>query len=481
MKTIYPLLLLSISTLSFSQNWNLVNQNKTVFFQHSDSTSITNTIVIDSTLMNGTNTNYYTGYAFKYCDTCQGFSNQTPIIYRYAKELLGFTIEEDVLNNQYKLDNNAVQQHSQLNDNWVFNTNLNATLVNTTEQLILGVLDSIKIIQLSNTDTIIISKNNGVVRYPDFENTGKHYEMVGYHEGQNSFGEYLPNFWSTYNFNVGNSYSYLSHTVDSEYYSETKRTIKILSKTIIGDSITLTVKNLAYTVINYSGYYPDTPPYSYKHYYNATESTYATNYINRVENCFGISKTYTTPQNLFYPTGTLTSEYPENVNYQFIGSRTINSSTFGKLKRGVYLSEYNDSLFSVTEGMLYGSDLDFGNNIGLTKVDILTFSPTSSDFLTGSIINGDTTGTVYNFPDDLGFEENTIVNTLEFYPNPANHDITFKTELAVLEIYSSTGQLVMTIKKPTPSINISHLKKGLYYLKGIDLESNSVNSKLIIN
>ena len=112
------------------------------------------------------------------------------------------------LNNQYNLDNNTIKQHAQLNDNWAYNTSLNATIVNTSEQLILGVLDSIKTIELSNSDTITISKNFGVIRYPDFENLGTYYQMVGYHEGQNSYGDYLPNFWRIYDFNVGDIFSY---------------------------------------------------------------------------------------------------------------------------------------------------------------------------------------------------------------------------------------------------------------------------------
>ena len=113
MKTILISTLFLLTSLSsFSQNWHLVNENRTVFFQHSDSSNITNTIVIDSSEVNGNNTNYFTGYAFKYCDTCDGFTTYQPILYRYAKELLGFNIEDDITNNQYNLDENTIKQHA---------------------------------------------------------------------------------------------------------------------------------------------------------------------------------------------------------------------------------------------------------------------------------------------------------------------------------------------------------------------------------
>jgi hypothetical protein len=480
MKTIYTLLLLFISTLSFSQNWNLVNQNKSVFFKHSDSTNITNTIVIDSNLINGSNTNYYTGYAFKYCDTCQGFNYYEPIIYRYAKELLGFIIEDDVTNNQYNLDNNTIKQHSQVNDNWAFNTSLNATLINTTEQLILGVLDSIKIIHLSNTDTIIISKNYGIIRYPDFKNAGKYFEMVGYHEGQNSFGDYLPNFWRTYDFNVGDKLSYHEFYSEQEYYIITVTTFEILTKEIIGDTLKFISKKLSTSNLTNTVQF-DQEPTTYQNYIVNSTSV---NHTNNFENSFGVNNSANhsfTSGNL--PGGISISQPGFNTPLLH-GARFVNDPIFGLVKQITTLTAISDSLYKsrdITYNIGQEEKIQYGNSKGLLKDGAVYLGPAITTQLIGTIINGDTTGTVYSFPDDLGFEQNTIANTLEFYPNPAHHDIIFKTELAILKIYSITGQLVMSIKKPIPSINISHLKKGLYYLKGIDIESNSVNSKLIIN
>jgi hypothetical protein len=468
MKTIYTLLFLCISTLSFSQNWNVVNQNKTVFFKHSDSTSITNTIVIDSTIINGLNTSYYTGYAFKYCDTCQ-----VGAIYRYAKELLGFTIEDDVTNNQYNLDNNTIKQHSQVNDNWAFNSNLTATTINTTEQLVLGVLDSIKTIELSNTDTIIISKNNGIIRYPDFENTGKHYEMVGYHEGQNSFGEYLPNFWRTYDFNVGDVLSYHIQFIDGWCNENYTASVKIIDNLSNGD----TIKFLVRTLYNYHASATGQDGCSSSsHTHNSLNTILVINDKRRYENLYGVQFIDTTLSAMTNTNPIMNYYY--NYNSEYVGASHFQHPIFGTTKRIHHLNTPSDSTFQLTE---FNHIKYFSNTFGTTLLSPLP--SVSGDYyseLVGAIINGDTTGTVYNFPDDLGFEENTIANTLEFYPNPANQDITFKTELAVLEIYSSTRQLVMTINQPYQVIDVSELPQGLYFIKGIDFENTSYTSKLII-
>lgn len=472
MKTIYTILIISISTISFSQNWNLVNQNKIVFFQHSDSTNITNTIVIDSTLINGINTNYYTGYAFKYCDTCQGFSYYEPIIYRYAKELLGFTIENDIINNQYNLDNNTIKQHSQLNDTWAFNTNLNATVINATEQLILGVLDSVKTIQLSNTDTIIISKNNGVIRYPDFENTGKYYELVGYHEGQNSFGEYLPNFWRIYDFNVGDVLSYDVHISSQCHYDHYNASVKIIDNLSSGDSLTFRVKTL-FSFYSWSS----EPGCEYDSYtYNNTHIINAVNDKKRYENTFGkqsVDNTFNLMNNVYPIMASWFSDTPE-----IIGSKHFEDPLFGTTKRIYYFIPEGDSLL---KGIEYSHDLYLSDKFGAILLDpnpILGDIYTS--LLVGAIINGDTTGTVYNFPDDLGFEEKSIQNQLSFYPNPTINQITINTKLSNLKIYSNLGQLVLELNQPNRVIDVSQLLQGLYFIKGTDFKAKSYASKLII-
>jgi len=490
MKTIYILVLLSISTLSFSQNWNLVNPNKTVFFQHSDSSNITNTIIIDSTLINGLNTNYYTGYAFKYCDTCQGFSTQTPIIYRFAKELLGFSIENDVINNQYNLDVNTIKQHAQLNDTWGFNISLNATTISTTEQLVLGILDSIKIIQLSNTDTIIISKNNGVIRYPDFENTGKYYELVGYHGGQDSYGDYLPNFWRTYDFNVGDVFCYTTKNSDSgilEFLTENIK-IKILSNISTTDTIRYIIKKLIKKTIQYG--FIENANYTYSTL-NHIDTITLSNCTKLTENTFGIrlrngnisfcsntspffNSTYNNPD---YHTNTAyyeTSTNINNTNYINNGNAIFPNEN-GKTTQ--YFEQYGDSLLTQHE---YITNVSYNyNNYGFTSQRLTDFEYQYTNFLIGTIINADTTGTIYNFPDDLGFKENTSPNTLKFYPNPATTQIIINKELSNLKIFNNLGQLILNLNHPNKIIDVRDLSLGFYFIRAADFENHTYTSKLI--
>ena len=397
----------------------------------------------------------------------------------YYHEVIGFNIEDDVTNNQYKLDENIIKQHSSLNHSWAFNSILTATVVAKSEIEILGVLDSVKTIELSNSDTIIISKNYGVIRYPDFENSNKYYSMKGYHEGQASYGEYLPNFWRTYDFNVGDIYSFKLNTLAYEYTAETYSTMKVLSKAIIGDTIKITTRRLYNYQFNATNSFP-TELEDYQYYSNTIETTFMTNNVNRIENCFGICNYHNVTNDLFYPSNTLGSGY-SFFGDNFIGTRTVTNSIFGTTKRGLSLGEIGDSLFSVHEGVNYGSNLDFGPNIGLLKIDILTLSPTSNSYLVGAVINGDTTGTIYNFPDDLGFEELQQKKQLHIYPNPATNQINIDGHFNQVLIYNSIGKIVLNIPKPSNKINISILPKGLYFVKALTLDNDIYTSGLILN
>ncbi|MBK9193095.1 MAG: hypothetical protein IPM77_17240 [Crocinitomicaceae bacterium] len=55
---------------SFSQNWNLIDAEKTFFYKHVDSLYITNTIDVDSTQISGSDTLYFIHTTIKICDTC---------------------------------------------------------------------------------------------------------------------------------------------------------------------------------------------------------------------------------------------------------------------------------------------------------------------------------------------------------------------------------------------------------------------------
>lgn len=92
-------------------------------------------------------------------------------------EFLGFEIILDNENDNYIWDSKTLKHHADVGETWNFTSDIIATTVSIGEQEIFGEMDSIKTIVLSTNDTIVLSQNKGLIRYPDFENQGKYYEL----------------------------------------------------------------------------------------------------------------------------------------------------------------------------------------------------------------------------------------------------------------------------------------------------------------
>ena len=250
MKTSLLIALSVILTIQLNaQNWEILNPNKTYFYRHSDSLHIGNTIHIDSVSTNESFESFYTAYKYKECDTCTVYPDgmnewNTTLIYRYATEFLGFEVLKDNINDNYVFDGKVLKHHSSVGASWNFTSEITATTVSISQAELFGEIDSIKTMVLSSNDTIILSQNKGLIRYPDFENEGKYFELGGYHEGQNSYGEYAPNFWTTYDFEVGDSYCYLVYVCEPDFGEIDYCQLDIIEKQINGDTLTYLIREL---------------------------------------------------------------------------------------------------------------------------------------------------------------------------------------------------------------------------------------------
>ncbi|MGV6861115.1 MAG: T9SS type A sorting domain-containing protein [Putridiphycobacter sp.] len=479
------ILLLALSVFvinfSFAQDWSVINPNRTVFFQHSDSAYISNTIVVDSTDVLGMDSTFYTGYAFKYCDTCQGFSLAQPIIYRYAKELLGFSITHSSSHQNYILDEDTIYHHAQLSDSWDFNASQTASVVAVGETSILGVTDSIKTIELSTNDTIILSKNYGVIRYPDFENPGAYYDMVGYHEGQNSFGDYLPNFWRTYDFNVGDVFYYSGngYSVNFDVSSFTKKSIvTILEVLTSGDTIKYKV--------GYHGY--KKMPY-YTSVIDTVDYFYLVNYIELNENSFGVTgvQSYLDPpldfQNFykFFFVGNLYNPLNTGTPKTQI-SKPVFSSVYGVGKEIYYCKVLTDSLLKFEDMSDSGTGkLELFNGIGRKYQTYQIFEIMDNDYLEGAIIYGDTLGQVFTIPDDIGVKELVLDNSLDIYPNPTTNLIYLPQAFKTVSVFTTLGQKNLEVNTGDTILDLSALPKGIYLIQAVDQNGTVYQSKIIKN
>ena len=78
------------------------------------------------------------------------------------------------------------------------------------------------------------------------------------------------------------------------------------------------------------------------------------------------------------------------------------------------------------------------------------------------------------------YDDNNIENILEVYPVPAYDILNIKSEnINVINIYDMKGQLVMKLNGDT-QINVSTLASGIYFIEGIDVNSNVKTNTIII-
>lgn len=89
----------------------------------------------------------------------------------------------------------------------------------------------------------------------------------------------------------------------------------------------------------------------------------------------------------------------------------------------------------------------------------------------------------------LSTNHNSLIKNIKIYPNPSNGNITISNiqniELKTLEVYSVLGKLINQIPMHQNSteikLDLSHLNKGIYLLKTLNIQGASHTQKLVID
>jgi len=482
MKTSIFLVVFFTCLNSFGQNWNLLVSNKTYFYQHTDSTFISNVVHVDSLDISGLDTSYHLNRKIIKCDTCTVIPNNSNdgfLYHGYAKEFFGYTVDFDNTNDYYLVDGGIIKHNAQLAGNWLFSTGITATIISVGEESIMGNTDSVKTIELTGGDTIKISKNNGVIRYPDLSNPPEFYELVGYHENQLSFGEYLPNFWRTYDFSVNDKFSYYLESWIIDNKTLYKITLEILEDLSTSTKKEFVVRMLG--TVNYENGWSSQPIFtsSTVNLLDTISLEYSPNALEELYS--GISTFYHSDNEdmTLYPHLFTNNFFAPSTQF---GSPEIQVGTqgyygqFGNSKETQQYVGIGDSLFYITNWFNYNSF--FSNEFGRTQQIWFDFEWLGDHRLEGAIVDGDTTGNVYHFNEDIGF--NNYENALSFYPNPAKDFIKFQGNFDQIQIFSIEGKLIRSINQPNGLLNIQDLNSGLYILQGKNTIGEVYVGKLIV-
>ncbi len=377
MKKIIILLIVAafFSINCFSQNWNPINKEETLNYSIKGD-SINSSIWVDSvTYRYGVDSVLHLNKTLQIGGRYKMFGNY--YVFKHSFLLAEIEFKHD---GSYSLKNEQVQFFiNPFKNSWIFDSinNITATIKFAKDSLVFNSLDSIKNIKLSNGDTIIISKNHGILKFPLFDDNHQHIKLIGI-EGRNE-GFITPYFNDVFNFQIGDVFEYDIEDQPSPHFSgdQTKKQITILEKETLVDTFlyvvsTIEKKNTTENSSIVYSKYNDTIIYAKKDYafldkniYKfLEEEIYCSNSFFRIVPS-GFNKTYSTYTRYHNSTTQL---------YQ------VTTDTFS----------YNHFFDDLVGGCFWSDENEYGSGVGLINhsVSYNTYYNRSVTKLIGCIKNG---------------------------------------------------------------------------------------------
>ena len=463
-----------IPIILFAQNWSPIRVNEKMNYQHSDSGYISHTIWVDSSFSVGGDTIFYLNRIVK------DVPGNPEIALRNQPQFLLETMTKDIFG-MYSFINPEhymIITNGTVGTNWTFDQSngIGATISELIYEEIFGVMDSVKVINLSNGNEIRLSQNFGILKFPDFENGGN-YNLVGIQGTE--YGESVPGFLEIFDFEVGDIFQHTGSGYIADqwvyHYHWTKK-VQITSKELFIDSVKYGFSGIYRSISWGKNLIIDTISGSVTYIDSTTHP--ANNFPNEIYvlpnswSGYGTDRVFT--RTLIYPnevTNVITKEY-------------------GMLEDPTFLQLYQDDLFFELDDScdtLYRYDqidmislpaglkkVIYANTLGevLNREGFFEYEDHKS--LQGYVKDGDTVGTVT--PDSVllavGISDLTTDKTkISVYPNPADQylNIQFSTEdnsaAYKIEIRNMLGELLLKKEnlQKTERLDVSELNAGIYF------------------
>ncbi|MEI6683602.1 MAG: T9SS type A sorting domain-containing protein [Bacteroidota bacterium] len=483
-RTSIPVLLLLVILICpeiKAQPWSPLKFREKFNFNTNGLNFITNTIWTDSVKITGGDSVFYLNRIVVNCDTC-------PAMFRWSNQP-GFLKSRMIrkpggIYNFRTPGSVVINTLAHTGDTWLYDTlaNITAHVVSAGVQPVFGVTDSIKEIQLSAGGAIRLSKNFGLLQFPQPATGGSPALLEGI-EGRN-LGQQVPKFREIYNFNPGDIFQYsgksMSYAAPGGGGSGYLEKIKILGK----DSSS---GYYSYPILRYYCSWPlsvqgipgdTTHLYSYDTLaFQDSVANLANFYPDQlVEN--PINPSMCGPNtNYFHVTNDVNQLYTK-----WAGSYNFGDDAATYLHGTAWNPPKPWDLLVPGQVMIYMNS--FKPTLGNTWFHIMFFEWEEERELVGYIKNGDTTGVIY--PDGLllqGIKQEGRHPAMVIYPNPARDYLQLSPAGilpgASVEIRNSKGQVVM--QRPWSSrIGITALIPGAYFIRITDPnQGNTLNGQFI--
>jgi len=500
-KILFIAVFVLFSSIAFSQNWIPVNIDDEYHYELVGSTTtydsvsfngstlrynspIDATVWIDSTTANAGQTIYHLNKIVKFCDTCP---TTDPFHLRNQQQFLQHRIITDNAG-KYIFEGDekwTVFPQTQIGTSWLFDTlnTITAEVIAIEENQLFGNTDSLKTILLSNNDTLILSKEHGLVRFPEFQNTTYH-NLTGIQT--RDLGASIPGFQEIYDFEVDDvlEYYYFFEGVQGGYTGRAK--IYIQGKQVWPDSVRYDIRRiLSHSIIQYGSTYPPVITdiqFSHTFYKDDVAGQYPRHLFEDDIMCqwdgeWGAEQSNCTRFGFGLDNRYFTTHYGQNENNEWVKFM----STIG-LVGNDNISEFigdetNPDLLapnSCFNAYIYQRIWEEG--LGETSFMFSCFEGSAIRNLEGYIIDGDTTGIIT--PDSTLILSNEDIalrtaQSIKVYPNPAMDYIKFDVNtvqpVSQLEItiYNTIGKALKAENYnaiTSGEIQIGDLPPGMYLL-----------------
>ena len=469
-------LILIISLPAFSQNWAPINSTEKFCYSSDDTLEIINNVLwVDSVKSFNNQEVYYMNKIVKLFDEEQNhymynepqFLADSIIISEDGSwEFVdAFPIPDDGGFKIYPLEDVGFQ--------WNFLSGIIAEIIGKDTLSVFDEIDSVKTIQLSNNQQIVLSKEHGIINWRD------EYTLVGI-EGRDlgtnvfMFEDMFKNVDAGDVFCTESFQSIVDLNFTTFRYQER---LHIISIEKYADSVIIYGEKFSYSEANYSG---DTIIYNW-------------------ENDEASRKYYRNDSTDIYPNLPVTNSW-ENSNQYPYGTTIskISNHEFGGLKKTqiVYPGEWGDaSVFDECENLypriycptMYDLNLfEYSVNYGILEYEVVYFENGKRLELVGVIDDGDTIGTIYPIDMFVGTNQLTSNSNWLVYPNPAKDFITLETSLeksqADYKIYNINGLLLKegVLAKNEYSISVNEFPAGMYFIE-LNINGEKSTKKWIKN
>lgn len=357
-------------------------------------------------------------------------------------------------------DTITLKPHAQTLESWQFSSGIYASVVNITTQSINGALDSVKIIQLSNFDTILLSKSNGIIQFK-FSNIQGNYIQIGI---DNQYGWQNFGWKEIFNFNIGDVLQYRRETISVSSTRSFFNKYIITSKTEYTDSVVYQIDNYQRIIENIYGMPFDNSTFSN---IQVTNSKFDDE-VNRLASEWKV---------LGIPTLTY---------YEVFNADTFKIIEDSLIEVNNQPNKYVARVYSPSYQYSYTYYKKFQKNLGLIYFDKSESDNYNVLELIGYYIGEDTVGVIKNdkFYTTLYTFEND--NDISVYPNPISSDLIIlsnEDRIRTIEIYNLQGSLMFykEIASNQIQVDISKFPVGIYMLNILLQNGNRLNRKIVKN